>query len=101
MDRYEKSDKKFRVGNKHSIKVTTYYLWKHKSGLRIEIRRFTTTQTVEIELLMGDDALTLKTVHNRKVLQSPTKKEIDAVITEFILYAKDNGFKIFERGTEK
>jgi transaldolase len=101
MDRYEKSDKKVRFGNKYNIKVTTYYLGKHKSGLRMEVKRFTHTRTVEIELLMGDDVLTLKTVYQRKVLQSPTKKEVDQVLKDFIQYAKDKGFKMIERGTDE
>ncbi|MFT9493872.1 MULTISPECIES: hypothetical protein [Bacillota] len=98
-DKYDKTDKKVRFG-RYNIKVTTYYLWKHKAGLRIEVRRFTWTQTVEIELLTGDDIVTLKRVHRRKALKNGTKKEVDKVVEEFIQYAKDNGFKVYEIGDD-
>jgi hypothetical protein len=85
---FEKENKKLQFG-KHQIKITTYYLWHNKAGLRIEVKKFTYTQTVEIKLLVGDDILVLKKVYEYVALKQPTKKEIDAVIEKFIQRAKD------------
>lgn len=85
-EKYEKMERKVRF-NRHEIIITTYYLWNHKAGLRIEVRRFSRTQTVEIELLLGDDVLVLKKIHKREVLKNPSKKEIDKVVERFIDYA--------------
>lgn len=88
-DQYESLNKKVRFG-RHSIKVTTYYLSKHKSGLRIEVRRFTWTQTVEIQLLTGDDVLILKKEYLRTAIEKATEKEVTKEVERFIRYAQRN-----------
>lgn len=87
---YEKSDKKVRFG-RYDIKVTTYYLGRVQAGLRIEVRRLTWTQTVEIELLIGDDVLILKRIYDRIVLQKPSKKQVDEAVEKLILSAQEKG----------
>ncbi|MDE3841070.1 hypothetical protein C0966_17555 (plasmid) [Bacillus methanolicus] len=95
-EKFWKFNKNIRFG-RYNIRVTTYYLWKHKSGLRIEVRRFTRTQTVEIQLLIGDDKLTLKRVYQTRALKNATIREVDAIVEEFIQYAKDKGFLLEEQ----
>ncbi|MEI2358806.1 hypothetical protein [Mesobacillus zeae] len=46
--------------------------------------------TVEIELLRGDNVILLKTLYDKVILQSPTQKEVDAVINRYIEYAEEN-----------
>ncbi|KZE67966.1 hypothetical protein AWM68_17490 [Fictibacillus phosphorivorans] len=85
---YQTTDKKFRFG-KHAIKITSYHLTEHRAGVRVEVRRFTRTQTVEIDLLIGDDSLLLKRIYRRKAIQNATKKQVDIVVNEMIEYAKE------------
>lgn len=82
---------------KYELKIITYYLTGHEWGLRIDVRKFSMARfkkntTVEVELLHGDDVLLLKQSHIMKVLESPTKKELDAVIDEFIKYSEEKGW---------
>lgn len=85
-------NKKVNKGS-YEIQVTTYYLTKHKASFRIEVRRLKMRNTtVEIELLHGDDVLILKKSYKIEILQSPTKKEIDAVVESLKKYASDNNF---------
>lgn len=87
---YEKSNKKVRFG-RYDIKVTTIYLGRVQAGVRIEVRRLTWTQTVEIELLVGDDVLLLKKVFERIVLQNPSKQKVDETVDKLIITAKEKG----------
>lgn len=91
MENYEFEEKQIREG-KLSIKVTKYFLQKIKSGLRIEVTRFSTkhSKTVEIELIYGDDQLILKKSYKKIILEKPKKSEVDATVKNFISFAKKN-----------
>jgi hypothetical protein len=100
-DKYPKDKRKVGKGSNY-IAITTIYLWSTKAGLRIEVKRFTWTRTVEIDLLIGGgNSSTLKTIYNRRAISSPSKKQIDRVVDELIQYAKDKGLIKSEQGEEQ
>lgn len=55
------------------------------------VRRFTYTQTVEIELLVGDGVLTQKKIFKQTAFKNASKKRIDSIVEQYIQYAKDLG----------
>lgn len=86
-DNFEKTEKNFKFGHRDSIKITKYLLRRTNSALRVEVRRFTKTSTVEIELLTGDNVTILKHSYEKVVLQKPTKKQVDDTVEELIQIA--------------
>lgn len=88
---FGRDDKRVRKGP-YEIRITTYYLSKHKASIRVEVRRLKSVRgsTVEIELLRGDDVIILKHTYKNTVLQNPTKKEIDKIVDEYIKYAEEH-----------
>lgn len=93
---FEKKDEKQIREGKLKVKITTYYMSKHPAGLRIEVRKVSNKKrtTVEVELLIGDDILVLKKSYKHEVLIDPKKKDIDSLIDEMVLYAKE--LRLFE-----
>lgn len=88
---FEKKDERQIREGKLKVKITTYYMSKHPAGLRIEVRKVSNKKrtTVEVELLIGDDKLLLKKSYKHEVLIDPKKMEIDTLIDDMVLYAKE------------
>lgn len=88
---YEVENKRISFG-KYPIRISIYYMQKEHMGVRIEVRRFTKTNTVEIELLTGDDINILKKSFGKITLEKPTSKEVTSIINKFTKKAVRMGY---------
>lgn len=73
---------------KHNIAICTYFLSEFNSGLRVEVNKFSKTNTVDIVLVIGDDVLVKKHIYKRIVLEKPMRKTIQKEVQKLIDYAK-------------